>query len=130
MTGNMTSKEKTPRIIINSILEDIKESKLKPGQALPSQKELCKKYNAGRGSVREALQALEIVDILEVKSGIGVFVKNFSLNTFFNPARLNYRPEDNLMPDLLEFREIFETIVINLAIDNANEKDIDDLKEN
>ncbi|MGM0368417.1 MAG: FadR/GntR family transcriptional regulator [Actinomycetota bacterium] len=126
----MSKREKTPRVIIDHILKDIKEGNLTSGQALPSQKELCKKYNTGRGSVREALQALELVDILEVKPGIGTFIKDFSLSSFFNPARLIYRPDDKLIPDLLEFREIFETIVVNIAIDNATQEDIGNLREN
>ncbi len=130
MIGYMSVREKTPRIIIDNILSDIKKGNLTSGQTLPSQKELCKKYNTSRGSVREALQALELVDIIEIKPGVGAFVKNFSLNSFFNPARLHYRVDDSLMPDLLEFREIFETIVVNLAIDNADEKDIKQLQDN
>jgi GntR family transcriptional repressor for pyruvate dehydrogenase complex len=108
----MINKIKSPRAIIDSILEDIRQGKLTSGQALLSQKELCQKYNSSRGSVREALQALELVDILEIKPGVGTFVKNFSLNSFFNPAKLKYRPDDDLIPDLLDFREIFEVIVV------------------
>jgi GntR family transcriptional repressor for pyruvate dehydrogenase complex len=126
----MINKIKSPRAIIDSILEDIRQGKLTSGQALLSQKELCQKYNSSRGSVREALQALELVDILEIKPGVGTFVKNFSLNSFFNPAKLKYRPDDDLIPDLLDFREIFEVIVVGEAINKATEDDLRELEEN
>lgn len=126
----MINKSKAPRIIIDSILEDIRQGKLNSGQALPSQNELCLKYNTSRGSVREALQALELVDVLEIKPGIGTFVKTLSINSFFNPARLKYRPDDNLIPDLLDFRELFETIVVGGAIKKATEDDMKALEEN
>ncbi|MHB8279657.1 MAG: FadR/GntR family transcriptional regulator [Candidatus Humimicrobiaceae bacterium] len=117
----MINKNKAAVIIINSILGDIRQGKLNSGQAIPSQNELCLKYNTSRGSVREALQALELVDVLEIKPGIGTFVKTLSINSFFNPARLRYRPDDNLIPDLLDFRELFETIVVGEAIKKATD---------
>lgn len=126
----MVNKSKIPMIIINNILEDIRQGNLTSGQAIPSQNELCLKYNTSRGSVREALIALELVDILEIKPGIGAFVKTFSINSFFNPVRLKYRPDDNLIPDLLDFRELFETIVAGEAIKKATEDDMKALKEN
>lgn len=126
----MINKIKSPRVIIDSILEEIRQGKLSSGQALPSQKELCLKYNTGRGSVREALQALELVDILEIKPGVGTFVKNFSLNSFFNPAKLKYRPDDELIPDLMDFRELFEAIVIGEAVNKATQDDLKELEEN
>lgn len=130
MTCMMINKIKSPRIIIDSILEEIRQGKLNSGQMLPSQKELCLKYNTGRGSVREALQALELVDILEIKPGVGTFVKSFSLNSFFNPAKLKYRPDDELIPDLMDFRELFEAIVVGEAINKATEDDLKELEEN
>ena len=130
MTCMMINKIKSPRIIIDSILEEIRQGKLNSGQLLPSQKELCLKYNTGRGSVREALQALELVDILEIKPGVGTFVKSFSLNSFFNPAKLKYRPDDELIPDLMDFRELFEAIVVGEAINKATEDDLKELEEN
>ncbi|MCG9479436.1 MAG: FadR family transcriptional regulator [Actinomycetia bacterium] len=126
----MSIKKKAPRVIIDHILEDIEQGKLSPGQLLPSQNELCDIYNTGRGSVREALQALELVDVIEVKPGIGAYIKPFSINSFFNPARINYRPDDELVPDLLEFRELFESIVVQSAINNATEQDLKDIEEN
>lgn len=126
----MINKNKTPNIIINSILEDIRNGNLVSGQALPSQKELCLIYNTSRGCIREALLALELVNILEIKPGIGAFVKTLSINSFFNPAGLKYRPDDNLIPDLLDFRECFEAIVVEEAIKKANEDDMKALEEN
>ena len=126
----MINKNKAPIIIINSILEDIRQGNLTSGQTISSQNELCLKYNTSRGSVREALLALELVGILEIKPGVGAFVKKLSINSFFNPAGLKYRPDDSLIPDLLDFRELFETIVVGEAIKKATEDDMEALEEN
>ena len=107
------NKEGNPKKIINAIMEDIKNGKFVSGEALPSQKELCKIFNAGRGSIREALQALELVGVVEIKPGKGVFVSKFTFDLIFNPVRLIYKPDISILPDILVFRELFETIEIN-----------------
>ncbi len=126
----MINKNKVSSVIIDSILEDIRQGSLVSGQAIPSQNELCLKYNTSRGSVREALIALELVGILEIKPGIGAFVKPLTIDSFFNPVGLKYRPDDSLIPDLLDFRELFETIVVGEAINKATEGDLKALEEN
>ena len=57
--------------IAQQILDLIASGKLMPGQRLPSERELCKSFGAGRSSVREALRSLAMLDILEARVGDG-----------------------------------------------------------
>lgn len=127
---NMSGKDKLSTTIYTNIIEDIRQGKLSSGQMIPSQNELCRKYNASRGCVREALSALEIVGILEVRPGIGAFVKKLTINSFFNPAKLKFKPDKDLVWDILSFRELFETIVVEEAVKKATNDDIKHLEEN
>jgi len=124
------NKEGNARRIINEILAQIREGRLISGQVLPSQNELCKIFKTGRGSVREALQALELVGVVEIRPGKGVFVSKFTFNLILNPARLIYKPDIHILPDLLEFRELFETIVVRASIKNATDEDFYRIQEN
>jgi GntR family transcriptional repressor for pyruvate dehydrogenase complex len=58
--------EKTtiPGEIIDQILSMMVTGKLKAGDRLPPERELCKSLNVGRSSVREALKALETLGII------------------------------------------------------------------
>ena len=70
----MTKKEKNQIVsesIINNILSDIKEGELRPGDKLEGQRKLAKKYNVGMSSIREALSALSILNIVKTKHGKG-----------------------------------------------------------
>lgn len=60
--------------IVEQILALIASGDLKPGQRLPSERELCKNFNAGRSSLREALRCLSIVGVLNAKVGEGTSV--------------------------------------------------------
>ena len=62
-TVNIRKVEKTSISddIVDQIMSLIARGDLKPGQQLPSERELCKQFGAGRSSLREALRCLCIV---------------------------------------------------------------------
>ena len=49
---------------------------LKPGDRIPSEKQLCQQFGVGRTSVREALRSLSVMGILESHAGDGTFVSS------------------------------------------------------
>ena len=60
--------------IVEQIITLISRGDLKPGQRLPSERELCKNFGAGRSSLREALRCLCIVGVLNARVGEGTSV--------------------------------------------------------
>lgn len=59
------AKMKRSDIIIDAIKRMIVEQKLKPGDRLPSEKELIEQFQSSRGTTREALKSLEILGLVE-----------------------------------------------------------------
>lgn len=66
--------------VIDQILTLIRNGSLKQGDQLPSETELTMQFGVSRSSVREALKALEVLGILESKTGVGSFVKEGTLS--------------------------------------------------
>src|SRR6185312_17419439 len=60
--------------IAQQIMDLISNGDLKAGQRLPSERELCKNFGAGRSSLREALRCLSIVGVLNARVGEGTSV--------------------------------------------------------
>ena len=60
--------------IADAIHSYIRQNNLKPGDRLPSERELSKQFQAGRHSVREALRALQKEGVIEVRIGCGTYV--------------------------------------------------------
>lgn len=60
--------------IAQQIMDLIANGDLKPGQRLPSERELCKDFGAGRSSLREALRCLSIMGVLNARVGEGTSV--------------------------------------------------------
>ena len=66
--------------VATRIKEYILRNRLKPGNLLPTELELCEAVGASRSSVREAVKILSALDIVEVRHGHGTFVGHMSLN--------------------------------------------------
>ncbi|MBS3792116.1 MAG: GntR family transcriptional regulator [Candidatus Bipolaricaulota bacterium] len=123
-------RESISRKIIRRILKHIKKVGLKPGDKLPSEKELMEKMGVGRSSIREALHALVTVDILETKPGKGYYVKRKS-NIFCLPGGSELAEvliEEQDFMALIEVRKFLEKKTVVLACRRATEDDIEKVK--
>lgn len=64
--------------IADQIRQQIESGAAAPGQQLPSERDLATTLNVSRPTVREALIALEIAGLVEVRVGVGAFVRSSS----------------------------------------------------
>jgi GntR family transcriptional regulator, transcriptional repressor for pyruvate dehydrogenase complex len=55
--------------VARHLLDLISRERLKPGDAVPSEVQICKQLGVSRGSVREAYRTLAALGILEIESG-------------------------------------------------------------
>lgn len=107
------------RVIQNQILEE----KLKPGERLPSEKEMCDLFSVGRSTLREAIKALVIGGLLEKKKD-GTFVK-YTFDLFFrSPFDSKLALKHINQKDLLEARKILEIQIVGLSAERATEEDL------
>lgn len=62
--------------IAKKLATDIADGKYEVGQRLPSERELAQTFDVSRPTVREAIIALELDELVEVRLGSGVYVTN------------------------------------------------------
>ena len=62
--------------IVDQIIDLISRRVLRPGDRLPSERELCRRFDVGRSSVREALKSLSVMGVLDGRVGDGTFVSD------------------------------------------------------
>jgi GntR family uxuAB operon transcriptional repressor len=62
------------RIVADRIQEMIRDEAIEPGERLPSERDLAIKLSVSSASLREALLALELGGVIEVRGGSGVYV--------------------------------------------------------
>ena len=118
--------------IVQQIRETIISGRLKPGDRLPSEKDLATEFGVSKASLREALRALEALGMIEVKQGMGggAFVTEVDLETARNNM-FNYIFFQN--PSIGEFtqlRNFIEPQVAKIAALKCTQADLDYLEDN
>lgn len=74
MTTSTAEPRKLYQQVAGAIAEAIRDGVHKPGQRLPSERDLAEDYKVSRPTVREAMIALEIQGLVEARHGSGVYV--------------------------------------------------------
>lgn len=114
--------------IINQIIDMITQGIIKPGQRLPSERELAELMSVSRPSVREAMHALQYMGIIEIRSGEGTYLnKDSTLVT--DHFKLKYLLYKYSVIELRESRKILEKEIVSLAVERATEEDKNYLKQ-
>jgi len=110
--------------IVDQIMANIANGIWPAGSKLPSENELTQLFNVSRVPVREALQKLAALGIVQTRQGEGTFVLPVTpgalLNSLLPMLVLNRK---NMM-DILEYRKIAEADSAALAAANADAKDL------
>ncbi len=101
--------------VADQIGDLIRSGEFEPGQRLPAERDLAKSLGVSRPVVREAMVALEIAGLVEVRTGSGAYVRQpdkeeTTLNAGHSPT------------DVLNARMIVEGETAALAAANASEQ--------
>lgn len=120
-----------PEIIVSKIKEKIFSGDLRPGEKLPSERELVLSFNTSRITVRSAIRTLETLGLIEVRRGAegGAFVKE--INSSHCSDFLSEMLERGLINiyEVTETRLLLEPDVAKLAAERATDEDISSMKE-
>jgi GntR family transcriptional repressor for pyruvate dehydrogenase complex len=104
--------------IIDRIQQLVGAGELRPGDRLPSERELADRFGVSRGAVREAMTVLEAAGLIEVRPGSGVYVRGQCGVAVQLP-----HAADNLL-EVLEVRSIVEPEAAALAAQRASDEDL------
>ncbi|CCQ74545.1 FCD domain-containing protein [Magnetospira sp. QH-2] len=102
---------KTPKIadaIVDQLQTLILKGVLKPEEKLPAERDLAQQMDVSRPSLREALQRLEALGLLESKQGGGTYVKSVVASAFTEPLAYLMRSDPDTAMDYIEFRRSLE----------------------
>lgn len=101
---------------------------LEPGSKLPSERQLVQELGISRASVREALRILEIMGLIEVKPGRGIFVKELTGDVFL-PLSSWLPAHKETLRDHFEARQVIESRAAAFAAERASPEIIRSMKD-
>ena len=110
-------------VVAREIETRMLEGGLKPGDRLPSERELSVQLGVSRASLREAIQKLVARGLMESRQGGGTFVTDRLDTSFANPWEEILRDHPAVHDDLLEFRHMLEGRAAECAARRATAAD-------
>ncbi len=110
--------------VIRQIEQLILRGILRPGERLPSERDLATRLGVSRPSLRDALDALELQNLLTTRPGAGVFVAEFLGSAFSAPLMRLFATHDEALFDYLSFRRDLEGLAAARAARLASDTDL------
>lgn len=109
--------------IVSQIEEMILDGALKPGDRLPSERDLALQLDVSRPSLREAIVVLQAKGLVKVRRGGGTYVRDAFARSLTDPLIeiLDRRPDTTF--DVLELRLALEEVAAYYAALRANDTD-------
>jgi DNA-binding FadR family transcriptional regulator len=121
----LTRSDNTQRLhqqVADQIVDFIRSQKFGLGSRLPAERDLARKFAVSRPTIREALVALEIAGLIEVRTGSGAYVAVDNAGT--SPATAKIADAGPSPFELLTARRMIEPSSAALAASNATIKDL------
>jgi GntR family transcriptional repressor for pyruvate dehydrogenase complex len=113
------------RKIVDEVEEMVIAGQLKPGDYLPSERQLALRFKVSRTAVREAVKVLSEKQLVTVQWGKGIVISHPSLTTLKAPLDLLVKLGKTSLPQLIEVRRMIEPEIAALAAVRATPEQIE-----
>jgi GntR family transcriptional regulator, transcriptional repressor for pyruvate dehydrogenase complex len=103
---------------------------LRPGDRLPREADLAERLGLSRNSLREAVKALSLIRVLDVRQGDGTYVTSLAPQLLLDALNfiVDFHRDDTVL-EFFEVRRILEPSATALAAQRMNDEDIDALRK-
>jgi GntR family transcriptional repressor for pyruvate dehydrogenase complex len=110
--------------VFEQLRDQIMERAWLPGAKIPSENALGVALGVSRVSIREALQMLVSLGLLETRHGGGTYVREYSGEILFNPLLPMLALDTPDILHVLEYRKIVEKGIVSLVVKRAGNAEI------
>ncbi|MBW9120137.1 FadR family transcriptional regulator [Microbacterium trichothecenolyticum] len=110
---------------IEKIKDMIVRGELTPGSRLPPEKDLAERLGLSRNSMREAVKALEVIRVLDVRRGDGTYVTSLEPKLLLEAVSfvVDLHDDDSLL-EIFAVRRVLESHATGLAAQRADDDDV------
>jgi GntR family transcriptional regulator, transcriptional repressor for pyruvate dehydrogenase complex len=100
---------------------------LKPGDAIPREVELAAAMGVSRTVIRESLNRLKTMGLIESKKHKGTIIKSPDLSVILQKSMIPKILDENTLRDIFEMRLVIEVGMADLVVARATSRDIREL---
>ena len=121
-------KNQASEIAYDYIVDQIRSGIWKPGDKIATEVQLVESIGVTRVAVREAIERLVTMSVLNKVRGSGTYVEQKDNMSFMSAAILG--ADADYMLKILEFRKMFDSYNVELFLKYATDEEIELLKQN
>lgn len=116
--------------VVNALYQIIDEQEIKPGDQLPSERELIEQMGVSRNVLREAFHVLEQRGIIISRQGKGRFLRVIprSQSGLTQVEQMSRNLERCSLFEAYEVRQVLEVKAMELIVRNASDQDLQELE--
>jgi len=115
--------------IADQFIQLIKNGTLKPGDALPPEREMAGTLGVSIPPLREGLKILETLGFVEIRPRSKVVVKSLAAAALHDPIAKTIENDPDMVIQLLEVRKILESWAASKASQIATDQDMESLEK-
>ncbi|WP_033541908.1 FadR/GntR family transcriptional regulator [Planococcus sp. CAU13] len=104
--------------IVLDIRKMISQENIRPGDRIPSERELAETLKVGRSTIREALRSLELLGLIETRRGEGTFLSDHRNHRLVEVLSTFILQDNQSQRDVQETRKIHELSAIRAICQN------------
>ncbi|MCM2563088.1 FCD domain-containing protein [Lutimaribacter sp. EGI FJ00015] len=116
--------EKLSTVVTRQIEKLILRGILRPGERLPSERELAERLGVSRPSLREAIAELQDKGLLSTRAGAGIYVADVLGSAFSDALIQLFAEHDEAVFDYVSFRRDMEGLAAERAARFASDTDL------
>jgi len=113
--------------VATRLLDLFTSGDIEPGTRLPPERQLAESLQVGRSAVREALAALELLGVVEVRPGSGTYLRGGASELLTQSLGWGVLLGDRQADQLLEVRGALEIYAARLAAERMPDADVEEL---
>jgi len=123
------SRATLPQEIVKALTDLIMKRVWKPGDLIPTEKELAIRFQVGRSTIREAVKSLVVLGVLEARAGEGSFVRESTSELLSGAFRWGLLLGERNLDDLVDVRVLVEVECTRRAAERRDKRTLDLLLE-
>ncbi|MDQ7095311.1 FadR/GntR family transcriptional regulator [Desulfosporosinus sp. PR] len=114
--------------IENQIMQAINNGKLKPGDKLPPEREMCTMFSVSRTVIRDALKMLVGLGVVTIRHGMGAYINEVDEKEDVSRLASLLQISRGTVEELYQVREVLESQAVIWCTQNATEQDLQQLE--
>jgi len=118
-----------PEEIADRLLNLIRDQELRPGDRLPAERELARRLGVSRPVLREALRALSLMKVVDIRQGTGTYVTSLEPRQLISHLDFAFSSDTVALAKVFEARRVVESGNVRFAAQRLSEGDLDRLAE-